>query len=260
MPARLGQHFLKPARAAELLDLVAPRATETFLEIGPGGGALTFDLARRCSRLVAVELDRALAARLGERAAREGLANVTIVAKDALDVDFRDLVPPGSRLVGNLPYAVSSPLLRRFLDARALFADAHLMLQREVAERVASPPGSKDYGVLSVLYALWADVSIVQRLGPDDFSPPPRVDSAVIRVKFLETPRVPVRDPQAFANLVRTAFARRRRTVANNLRLSYPDFKHYLRSAGITEVRRAETLTVAEFARLAEALPAGTGV
>lgn len=258
MPARLGQHFLKPGRAAELVDLISPRPSDTFLEIGPGGGALTFDLARRCGRLVAIELDRELARKLSARAEREGVANLVVHLGDALDADFAALVPRGSRLVGNLPYAVSSPLLRRFLDARDLFVDAHLMLQREVAERVASPPGSRDYGVLSVLYALWADVTIVQRLGPEDFSPPPRVDSAVIRVRFRREPRVPVADPEAFADLVRLAFTRRRRTVANNLRLSYPDFKQYLKSAGIAEVRRAETLTVAEFARLAEVLPQKT--
>ena len=130
------------------------------------------------------------------------------------------------------------------------------MLQKEVAERVASPPGSKAYGILSVFYALWSDVSIVQRLRPADFYPPPRVESAVIRCRFLDQPRHAVVDFPAYESLVRLSFTRRRRTIENNLRLRYPDFKHYFKLAGISEVRRAETLTVAEFARLAEVLPA----
>jgi 16S rRNA (adenine1518-N6/adenine1519-N6)-dimethyltransferase len=130
------------------------------------------------------------------------------------------------------------------------------MLQKEVAERVASPPGSKAYGILSVFFALWSDVAIVQRLKPGDFSPPPKVDSAVIRCRFLDQPRHSVKDTGVFEALVRASFIQRRRTIENNLRLRYPDLKHYFKLAGISEVRRAETLTVAEFARLAEVLPA----
>ena len=251
MPQRFGQHFLREDSARELVDLIDPRPDQTFLEIGPGGLAITNLLASRCASVFAVEIDRELVAKNRLRVG----ANVNLVNADALDVDFRVLVPKGSRLVGNLPYAISSPLLRRFLDHRDHFTDAHLMLQAEVADRVASPPGSKAYGVLSVLYALWADVEIVQRLGPRDFSPPPKVDSAVIRCRFRATPRAPIPDARAFEALVKASFTQRRRTIENNLRLRYPDLKHYFRLVGISEVRRAETLTVTEFARLAEVLP-----
>jgi 16S rRNA (adenine1518-N6/adenine1519-N6)-dimethyltransferase len=252
MPRPFGQHFLRHEPARDLVDLIDPRADETFLEIGPGALAITSLLAQRCKAVVAVEIDR----RLVDQLKGDAPPNVRIIQGDALEADYRSLVPRGSRLAGNLPYAISSPLLRRFLDHRDHFKDAHLMLQKEVAERVASPPGSKAYGILSVFYALWADVTIVQRLEPRDFSPPPRVDSAVIRCLFLSEPRHPVRDVRELDSLVRLSFARRRRTIENNLRLRYPDLKHYFKLAGISEVRRAETLTVAEFVRLAEVLPA----
>lgn len=252
MPRPFGQHFLKSAPAHDLVDLIDPQPEETFLEIGPGALAITSLLARRCKSVTAIEIDQRLVYQLKGQVP----ANVTIIHGDALEMDYRALVPLGSRLAGNLPYAISSPLLRRFLEHRDHFTDAHLMLQKEVAERVASPPGSKAYGILSVFYALWADVSIVQRLKPSDFSPPPRVDSAVIRCRFLAGPRHPVQSIRALESLVRLSFTQRRRTIENNLRLRYPDLKHYFKLAGISEVRRAETLTVAEFVRLAEVLPA----
>ena len=252
MPRPFGQHFLRHEPAHDLVDLIDPRPDDTFLEIGPGALAITAQLAAHCKAVVAIEIDRRLVDELKGRVP----GNVTIIQGDALEMDYRALVPRGSRLAGNLPYAISSPLLRRFLDRRDHFTDAHLMLQKEVAERIASPPGSRAYGILSVFYALWADVSIVQRLKPRDFSPPPKVDSAVIRCRFLEGPRYPVRDIGALEALVRLSFTQRRRTIENNLRLRYPDLKHYFKLAEISEVRRAETLTVAEFVRLAEVLPA----
>jgi 16S rRNA (adenine1518-N6/adenine1519-N6)-dimethyltransferase len=256
MPRPFGQHFLRHEPARTLVDLIDPQADETFLEVGPGALAITALLARRCHSVTAIEIDRTLVDQLKGQVPQ----NVTIIEGDALEMDYRSLVPKGSRLAGNLPYAISSPLLRRFLDHRDHFQDAHLMLQKEVAERVASPPGSKAYGILSVFYALWANVSIVQRLKPGDFSPPPRVDSAVIRCQFLKEPRHAVRSIPALETLVRLSFTQRRRTIENNLRLRYPDLKQYFRSLGISEVRRAETLTVSEFARLAEVLPTAADV
>jgi 16S rRNA (adenine1518-N6/adenine1519-N6)-dimethyltransferase len=250
MPRRLGQHFLRPASVEKLLRIVAPQADEVFLEIGPGRGALTLPLAARCGRLVAVELDRALAARLRERAP----ANLEIVDGDALAVDLAALVPRGSRLVGNLPYYVSSPLLRRFLDLRGHVRDLHVMLQDEVAHRVASPPGSKDYGILSVLYAVWAEVTIPARFPPGAFEPPPKVHSALLRAHFLDTPRAKVADLGVFERFVQLAFRQRRRTLENNLEHSYPHLKEYFRSLNIEGSRRAETLSVVEFATLWRAL------
>jgi 16S rRNA (adenine1518-N6/adenine1519-N6)-dimethyltransferase len=251
MPRRLGQHFLRPGAVRRLVQAIAPARTDVFLEIGPGRGALTLPLLEVGARVVAVEKDPALARRLRE----EAPAHLEVVEGDALEVDLPALVPPGTRLVGNLPYYVSSPLLRRFLDARRHFRDLHAMLQEEVAERVAAPPGSRDYGILSVHYALWAEVELLLRFPPGAFDPPPKVRSAVLRARFRETPRAEVPDPAAFEALVRHAFARRRRTLENNLRDRYPDLKERLAGVGLAGTRRAETLSVEEFARLSRALP-----
>jgi 16S rRNA (adenine1518-N6/adenine1519-N6)-dimethyltransferase len=247
---RLGQHFLRPASVERLLRVIAPAKDDVFLEIGPGRGALTLPLAGACGRVVAVELDTALARRLRERAP----SNLEIVEGDALTVDLASRVPEGSRLVGNLPYYVSSPLLRRFLELRGHFRDLHVMLQEEVARRVAAAPGSREYGILSVFYALWADVDMPLRFPPGAFEPPPKVGSAILRARFLREPRADVGDPAAFETLVYRAFARRRRTLENNLQDSYPNLKHHLRLLNLAGTRRAETLSVGEFARLSRAL------
>jgi 16S rRNA (adenine1518-N6/adenine1519-N6)-dimethyltransferase len=250
MPRRLGQHFLRAASVERLLRVIDPRPGEVFLEIGPGAGALTFPLAARAGKVVAVELDSALASRLRAHAP----ANVEIVTGDALRVDLEALAPTGTRLVGNLPYYVSSPLLRRFLDLRPRLRDLHVMLQDEVARRVASPPGSREYGILSVLYALWADTDLPLHFPPGAFQPPPKVDSALLRARFLPLPRAQVDDPKAFERLVQTAFTRRRRTLENNLQDSYANLKEHLRLLKIEGRRRAETLSVVEFAQIANAV------
>ena len=169
-------------------------------------------------------------------------------------MDLEALAPAGARLVGNLPYYVSSPLLRRFLDLHPRLRDVHVMLQDEVARRVASPPGSREYGILSVLYALWADTDIPLRFPPGAFQPPPKVDSAILRARFLPAPRAEVHDPKAFERLIQTAFTQRRRTLENNLQDSYPNLKEHLRLLKIEGRRRAETLSVVEFAELANAV------
>jgi 16S rRNA (adenine1518-N6/adenine1519-N6)-dimethyltransferase len=251
MGRRLGQHFLRPASVERLLQTLAPTPADDFLEIGPGAGALSLPLAARARRVVAVELDGRLAATLRARAP----ANLEVVHADALEVDLGALLPsPRVRLAGNLPYAISSPLLRRLLDLRQRAPDLHVMLQREVAERIAAAPGSKQYGILSVLYGLWADLDVPLRFPPGAFEPPPRVASALLRARFRGEPRAPVPDPQAFETLLRRAFAQRRKTLENNLQDSYPNLKHYLRLANISHSRRAETLSVVEFARLAQLL------
>lgn len=253
MRRRLGQHFLRPAAVERLLDAIAPRADETFLEIGAGHGALTIPLAERAGRVVAVELDP----RLFDALRRRAPPNVALVQGDALSVELTSLVPKGSRLVGNLPYYVSSPLLRRFLQMRSHFADLHVMLQDEVARRVAAAPGSRDYGILSVLYTLWAEVDRPLRFPPGSFSPPPKVHSALLRARFRTTAAADVADPEALENLLKRAFSRRRRTLENNLRDSYANLKENLKLLNIAGSRRAETLSVGEFARLAAALGRG---
>ena len=250
MPRRLGQHFLRPASVERLLREIAPQPDQDFLEIGPGAGALTYPLAARARSVVAVELDSRLARRLRDRS----ISNVTLVEGDALAVDLFSLLPRGGRIVGNLPYSISSPLLRRFLALCDRARDLHVMLQEEVARRVAAPPGSKEYGILSVLYSLWAEVDIPLRFPPGAFSPPPRVSSALLRARFRSHPQAQVEDPEALARLLERAFARRRRTLENNLRDSYPNLKENLRLLKIEGFRRPETLSVVEYVALARVL------
>lgn len=253
MPRRLGQHFLRAHAVDQLVALIDPRQDQRFLEIGPGGGALTLPLCARAAHVTAVEIDGALAARLEKR----NLPNLDVVRGDALTVDLSALAPKGTRVAGNLPYYISSPLLRRCLALRETVTDAHVMVQEEVARRIASPPGSKEYGILSVLFALWADVDIPLRFPAASFEPPPKVLSAVLRIRFRPEPRVVLTDEAVFARLVETAFARRRRTLENNLRDSYPNLKEYLSLLKIEGSRRAETLSVVEFGHLANALGGG---
>jgi 16S rRNA (adenine1518-N6/adenine1519-N6)-dimethyltransferase len=253
MPRPLGQHFLRPASVERLLRLVAPAPDDAFLEIGPGTGALTRPLAARCARVVAVELDAKLARRLRET----GPPNLEIVEADALAVNLRSLVPPGGRLVGNLPYYVSSPLLRRILALHGHIRDAHVMLQAEVARRVAASPGSKEYGILSALAALWADLDMPLRFGAGAFSPPPKVQSALLRLRFRAEPLAEIGDPEGFERFLQRAFARRRRTLENNLQDSYANLKEYLRFLNLEGSRRAETLSVVELAALWRTLTSG---
>lgn len=254
MGRRLGQHFLRPPSVARLLRVINPQPDQVFLEIGAGRGALTLPLAERARQVVAIELDQALADGLAARAP----ANVQIIHGDALAIELGALVPPSSRLVGNLPYAISSPLLRRFLDLRGHVVDLHVMLQLEVAQRVTATPGTKDYGILSILYGLWADVDMPLCFGPGCFSPPPKVQSAVLRAGLRTAPRQPVSDMAALETLLRRAFSQRRKTLENNLRLSYHNLKQHLRLLDIVGSRRAETLSIVEFAKLSTALSGET--
>ncbi len=233
-----------------LLRVIDPRPGEAFLEIGAGAGALTLPLAARGAHVRALEIDATLVERLRAQAA----PRVEVIHGDALRLDLGAMAPPGTRLVGNLPYFISSPLLRRFLDLRGQVVDLHVMLQEEVARRVAAPPGSREYGILSVLYALFAEVDMPVRFPPGAFAPAPRVSSAILRARFLASPREEAPPLPAFERFLRSAFARRRRTLENNLRDGYLNLKENLRLLKIEGSRRAETLSVGELASLARAL------
>ena len=215
---RFGQHFLEPAWVAKLVAAIDPRPDESFLEIGPGRGALTAALAPRVARLVAVEIDRDLAAALPDRVP----ALVRVVEGDFLEIDLATLLagePRPLRVAGNLPYNVATPILVRLLEAAdggRTLADATVMLQKEVAERVVARPGSSDYGPLAVAVALDADAASVMTLPPGAFRPPPKVTSAVVHLRF-RPPAVDVGDRTVFARLVRGAFQQRRKTLLNAL-------------------------------------------
>jgi 16S rRNA (adenine1518-N6/adenine1519-N6)-dimethyltransferase len=258
---RFGQHFLEPAWAARLVAAIAPQPEDTFIEIGPGRGELTLPLAHRVRRVIAIEIDRDLAAGLVRRLPQ----NAQLVVADVLEIDLAELVPRDDgafRLAGNLPYNISSPIVGRLLSVHqrdARLTDATLMLQREVADRLAAAPGSRDYGVLSVSAQRLARISRLLDLPPGAFRPPPKVHSAVIRLAF-RTGGDRIQAPPLLDSVVRSAFGQRRKRVSNALRalagslgVSAGDV---LQAAGIDPGRRPGTLTVEEFVTLAYAFEA----
>jgi 16S rRNA (adenine1518-N6/adenine1519-N6)-dimethyltransferase len=253
----LGQHFLRDAGMARaIVDLVAPTAADLVLEIGPGEGALTDQLVRRAGRVIALEVDRVLIESLRRR-----LPALELVEADARTWDYGALArPPGGRVlvVGNLPYSVGKPILQALVEARTTIDQMALMLQLEVAERVAATPGGKTYGSLSVLTQLYCDTRLALRVPPGAFRPPPKVDSAVLHLRPLAAPRVAVADEARFHAVVRAAFAQRRKTLANavaaGLGLSVAAVREAAGGAGIDPGRRAETLDIKEFAELASRL------
>ena len=260
----LGQHFLHDGSVAErIVALVRPTPRDLVVEIGPGQGALTGRLAAACGRLIALEVDAALAARLRERFA--GAAHVEILDADARSYDYAALPalkpdPAGRALVvGNLPYSVGKPILMALVEAGPAISEMALMLQKEVALRVAAEPGGKTYGSLSVLSQLACEVRLAFTVPPGAFKPPPQVDSAVIHLRARQAPPVPVDDRARFRAVVRAAFAQRMKSLANSLAaglsLSADRARGAALAAGIDPGRRAETLTLAEFARLAAQRP-----
>lgn len=245
---RFGQNFLHDRGSLErMLAAIDPQPGQALVEIGPGQGALTWDLLSRLGRLEVIELDRDLCARLEtERSRHPG--ELIIHSGDALKTDFCTLEqPPPLRVVGNLPYNISTPLLFHLLGQAGCIRDMHFLLQKEVVERMAAAPGGKDYGRLSVMLQMLCEVEPLFTVGPGAFHPPPKVDSAFVRLTPLPTPRYAI-DPERFAERVRLAFAQRRKTLRNNLKGVIEAAQ--LEAAGIDPGRRAETLTLEEFARL----------
>ncbi|MFH0810850.1 MAG: 16S rRNA (adenine(1518)-N(6)/adenine(1519)-N(6))-dimethyltransferase RsmA [Pseudomonadota bacterium] len=259
---RLGQHFLRHPGAVKAVVAAADLSPQdTVVEVGPGTGVLTVPLAREAGKVLAVELDEGLLPRLREWLAESGVANVEIIEEDILRYDFQDAFERHGplKVVGNLPYSVSSPVLFRLLGMRHAIPLAVLMFQREVADRVSAPPGGKDYGVLSVLVQQAALVERVIDLDEKHFQPPPKVKSAVLKLSFPSVAPQPVVDQAAFVRVVKAAFGQRRKTLHNALRslgISPEWIDQAITETGLAPSIRAERLSVAEFARLAEALAA----
>ena len=255
----LGQHFLRDAFIARrIVEIAGLTPADLCVEIGPGEGALTFLLAERAGGLLAIELDEALAGKLRSRLIP--FPHVEVRLADARSFDY-SAVPalrpsPQGRVVvvGNLPYSASKPILERLVEARTAVSEMVLTLQKEVAERVAADPGSKRYGALSVLTQLYCEVRLALTIPPGAFRPPPKVESAVLHLRVLAAPRVPVRDEGSFHRFVKAAFSQRRKTLANalagGLGVSVTTARERLAWAGIDPARRAETLSLEEFSRL----------
>ena len=243
---RFGQHFLADAAVIDaIVGLIDPRPGQALVEIGPGLGAMTDPLVARCERLTVVELDRDLAARLRKR------AELQVIESDVLRVDFPALASAAAagdrlRIVGNLPYNISTPILFHLLPAAAQVEDQHFMLQKEVVERMAAAPCSKDYGRLSVMLQWRYDIESVLDVPPGAFEPPPRVDSAVVRM--LPFPAPPAVDAALLGELVATAFSQRRKLLRHTL-------GKWLEARGFggsfDTQRRAEEVPVSDFVALA---------
>jgi 16S rRNA (adenine1518-N6/adenine1519-N6)-dimethyltransferase len=251
---RFGQHFLHDRNVIDrIVSAFDPKPDEAIVEIGPGRGALTWPLLERVPRLHAVELDRDLAARLPTLAAGRG--ELIVHQADALTFDFSALARDDRRLrlIGNLPYNISTPLLFHLIEQVDAIDDMLFMLQKEVADRLAAPPGTKTYGRLSVMIQWRFDVEPLFEVGPGAFHPPPQVDSSVIRLRPRREQGIAILDPDSFRRIVRAAFGQRRKTLRNSLRLLLDDAA--FARAGIDPRRRAEDLTLEEFSRLSEVTP-----
>ena len=255
--------------ARKVVDAIAPEVGDVFLEIGPGTGALTLPLAARGVPILAVEIDRDLVADLVHRVP----PHVTVMTGDVLAADILPILsglepqqpaeasgsarrPRRARVVGNLPYYIASPILFRLIEwhrQHGAFDDATVMLQREVADRVTARPGTKDYGVLTIMLGVHAQVTRLLDLPPGAFTPPPAVRSTVVRLAF-GAPSVRIRDAGLFERMVKALFGQRRKTLQNALRAFDPTGPAVLALAGLDPRRRPETLTVTELARLADLL------
>jgi len=244
---RFGQHFLTDRAVIEsIVDEIDPQPGDALVEIGPGLGAMTAPLVRRCKTLTVIELDRDLAARLRKR------AELLVIEADVLRVDFASLARQAGRrlrIVGNLPYNISTPILFHLLDAAAQVQDQHFMLQAEVVDRMAAAPGGRVYGRLSVMLQWRYAIERVLDVPPQSFDPPPAVDSAVVRMVPLAQPALD--DPALLSELVTTAFSQRRKLLRHTL-------GRWLEAKGFTGTfdtqRRAEEVPVSEYVALAREL------
>lgn len=249
---RFGQHFLEDRIVVEkIISSVCPKREDQLVEIGPGLGALTFSLLPLLNKLDVVELDRDLIPILQQKA--QVFGQLHIHEADALDFDFTQLThaPHSLRVVGNLPYNISTPLLFRLLTQLAVIKDMHFMLQKEVVDRIAAPAGSRVYGRLSVMVQYHCEVQVLFDVAPQAFQPPPRVMSAVLRL-IPRWPLVLAKDLSLFAEVLRLAFNQRRKMLQNSLAPLLSAQK--LQDLGVNPQARPEQISVDDFVRMSNSL------
>ena len=247
---RFGQHFLSdPGVIDAIIAAIAPRDSDVIVEIGPGLGAITRPLAARAGALHAIELDRDLAAKLRNEFRQSAV--LTLHEADALKFDFATL-GDSLRVIGNLPYNISTPLLFHLLDYRQHIVDMHFMLQKEVVDRMAAPPGSKTYGRLSIMLGCHFQIDALFDVDRQAFEPPPDVTSAIVRLTPLPIGTYIIDDEKRFSMLVAQAFSQRRKTIRNSLRKIVD--KSVLELVGIDPGLRPEAISIAEYVRLANTL------
>jgi 16S rRNA (adenine1518-N6/adenine1519-N6)-dimethyltransferase len=250
---RFGQNFLDdPGVIERIVRSIAPRTGDNLVEIGPGQGALTQPLLERCPTLTVIELDRDLVA--GLESLRKDFPGLDIRQGDALDFDFSALTNEkhSLRVVGNLPYNISTPLIFHLLSFAGLMRDMHFMLQKEVVERLAASPGSKQYGRLSVMVQYFCQVDALFTVAPECFRPRPKVDSAIVRLTPYVTPPYPAEDFAVFKRLVATCFQYRRKTLRNSLRTLLP--LEAIETLDLDVTIRPDNLSVKDFVALANVL------
>lgn len=251
---RLGQNFIIDLEVLDRMSEIAELTkNDEVLEIGAGLGTLTTYLAQRAKRVVAIETDKRLFEKLGTSI--HDLPNLELILGDALKINFRKLFTGNKmKVISNLPYSISSPILIKLLENRDIFSLLVIMIQREVGERITASPGGKDYGSISVLLQTFFDISIELLVHPEAFWPKPKVESVVLKLNPLRNPRIEIRDMELFKRILRASFSSRRKILANSLRslISRDEVEAILQSAGIDRKRRAETLSIEEFGRLTE--------
>lgn len=260
----LGQNFLTGTHyPRRIVDSVPLQPGETVVEIGPGHGALTALLLDRGARVVAVELDSELIPSLRETFGSR--PNFALIEADAMTIDLRQVIAPAAkaRVVANLPYNISTPILQRLIEQRDSVLDMTLMLQREVVDRITASPGGREYGYLSVLVQFYCEAEKLFDVPPGAFRPSPRVWSSVMRLTVRPQPAAAVRCEAAFIELTKALFAQRRKTILNNLRAAKSRLglredtriSEILARIPLDPQRRAETLSISELALLADAMP-----
>lgn len=255
----LGQNFLVDYTVLEDIIEGAEVSKDDFvIEIGPGVGTLTRELLNRAKRVCAIELDSDLIPILKEEL--KDFDNFELLHKDALKVDFHELIgeEKNAKVIANLPYYVTTPIIANLLNGGYNFKSITIMIQKEVAERIDAEPNNKDYGSLSVLVQYYCDTKILRKVSASSFIPQPKVDSMVIRLDKLDKPKVQVKDTNLFFKIVRQSFNMRRKTLRNAVKglgiLSSDNIEKTFEAAGIDPKRRGETLTLQEFANLADSI------
>ncbi|MDD5258909.1 MAG: 16S rRNA (adenine(1518)-N(6)/adenine(1519)-N(6))-dimethyltransferase RsmA [bacterium] len=256
-----GQVFLHDKRVAlDIITAASLTKNDRVIEIGPGRGVLTKLIAPLVNQLIAVEIDPRLVREL--QGSLKPYPQVVVLQQDIMSYQLpSELMTVPFKVTANVPYYITSPIIFQLLDwhlANPQFSQAIIMVQKEVAQRLAAVPGGKEYGVISVMLQFYADVQIIRIVPANCFSPVPKVDSAVIKIDFLSQPREKVAKVTTFKKVVKAAFAQRRKTILNSLKHNYgldaDLLEQGLKEAGIGSGRRAETLSIAEFARLSEVI------
>lgn len=252
----LGQHFLKDRTALrKIVKVINPQPEDLIIEIGGGKGVLTFPLAQHAGKVISVEKDKSFIPLLE----RKGFLNLTILGKDILKINFKELInkeltaKKRIKLVGNLPYQISSPLLFMVLTDKDLFSECIFLLQREVAERICAQPGVKKYAPLSIFIQIYFKTKLHFILSPKSFAPPPRVESALVSLKKRDKPLFFIEKEEAFRKFLKEAFLNRRKTLHNNLiRLGYPPafLRKVFQKFDLANSLRAEQITIAQFVDL----------